>query len=85
MTTLTDLYNISVATVGSGADLTVWALAGTIADMVGYKGTFVQDTSKPNGTMRKVMDTGRIQQLGCPPTTGVAEDIQRAYESYLRP
>lgn len=51
VTALADLYNISGATVGSGGDLSIRALAGTIADLVGYKGTFVQDTSKLDGAM----------------------------------
>jgi len=50
--------------VGSGEDLTIRELAETIAEVVGYQGKFVQDTSKPDGTMRKVMDVSRINSLG---------------------
>ncbi len=45
--------------VGTGTDLTIRELAETVAAVVGYKGRFVQDTSKPDGTMRKVMDVSR--------------------------
>ena len=50
--------------VGSGEDLTIRELAETAAAVVGYQGKFVQDTSKPNGTMRKIMDVSRINALG---------------------
>lgn len=80
---LTDPSRCPLINVGSGEDLTIRALAETVADVVGYTGTFVQDTSKPDGTMRKVMDISKIQQLGWAPTTGLAEGIRRAYEHYL--
>nr|WP_315187131.1 GDP-L-fucose synthase [uncultured Albidiferax sp.] len=80
---LTNPVRCPLINVGSGQDLTIRALAETIADVVGYTGTFVQDTSKPDGTMRKVMDTSKIQQLGWTPTTGLTEGIQRAYVDYL--
>ncbi len=69
--------------VGVGEDLSIRALAEAIAGVVGYTGTFVQDTSKPDGTMRKVMDISRLQQLGWVPTTSLTEGIQRTYESFL--
>lgn len=50
--------------VGSGEDLTIRELAETIAEVVGYRGRFVQDTGKPDGTMRKIMDVSRINALG---------------------
>lgn len=50
--------------VGTGEDLTIRELAETIAEVVGYQGRFVQDTSKPDGAMRKVMDVSKIRNLG---------------------
>lgn len=81
---LTDPSHCPLVNVGSGEDLSIRALAETVADVVGYKGRFVQDTSKPDGTMRKVMDTSKIKQLGWAPTTGLTEGIRLAYENYLR-
>ena len=80
---LTDPLRCPLINVGSGEDITIRALAETIAGVVGYTGTFVQDTSKPDGTMRKVMDISKIQQLGWSPTTSLTDGIQRAYENYL--
>ncbi len=68
--------------VGTGTDLTIRELAETVADVVGYKGMFVQDTSKPDGTMRKVMDVSKIQSLGWKATTSLKEGIGLAYENF---
>ena len=68
--------------VGTGADLTIRELAETIADVVGYTGKFVQDTSKPDGTMRKVMDVGKIQGLGWKAKTSLKEGINLTYKIF---
>lgn len=80
---LTDPLRCPLINVGSGEDLTIRALAETVAAVVGYTGTFVQDTSKPDGTMRKVMDISKMRQLGWSPTTSLTDGIQRAFEDYL--
>ena len=69
--------------VGTGTDLTIRELAETVAGVVGYKGRFVQDTSKPDGTMRKVMDVSRIQKLGWKAKTGLKEGIALTYPSFI--
>jgi GDP-L-fucose synthase len=68
--------------VGTGADLTIRELAETIADVVGYTGKFVQDTSKPDGTMRKVLDVGKIQGLGWKATTSLKQGINLTYKIF---
>jgi len=68
--------------VGTGADLTIRELAETIAEIVGYKGNFVQDTAKPDGTMRKVMDVSRIQKLGWSEYTSLREGIAMTYKMF---
>ena len=68
--------------VGTGTDLTIRELAETVAGVVGYKGKFVQDTSKPDGTMRKVMDVAKIQGLGWKAKTGLKEGISLTYKSF---
>lgn len=69
--------------VGSGEDLTIRELAETIAEVVGYQGRFVQDTSKPDGTMRKIMDVSKIRNLGWAPEIDLRRGIALAYENYL--
>lgn len=70
--------------VGTGEDLTIRALAETIAEVVGYQGKFVQDTSKPDGTMRKVMDVSRIRALGWKPAIALREGVALAYQDFQK-
>jgi len=68
--------------VGTGTDLTIRELAETVAAVVGYQGKFVQDTSKPDGTMRKVMDVSKIHGLGWKATTSLKEGISQTYKIF---
>jgi GDP-L-fucose synthase len=70
--------------VGTGTDLTIRELAETVAAVVGYKGKFVQDTSKPDGTMRKVMDVSKIHGLGWKARTGLKEGITLTYKTFTQ-
>jgi GDP-L-fucose synthase len=69
--------------VGSGKELTIRELAETVADVVGYQGRFVQDTTKPDGTMRKIMDVSRIKELGWTPKIDLNEGVALAYRNFL--
>ena len=69
--------------VGTGTDLTIRDLAQTIAKVVGYKGGFTQDTSKPDGTPRKLLDVSRLQALGWSPATSLEDGLAKAYAWYL--
>ncbi len=68
--------------VGSGVDLTIRELAETIAEVVGYKGQFIQDTSKPDGTMRKVLDVSKISALGWRASTSLKVGISLTYQAF---
>jgi GDP-L-fucose synthase len=68
--------------VGTGTDLTIRGLAETVAAVVGYQGKFVQDTSKPDGTMRKVMDVAKIHRLGWKATTSLKAGIEMTYKKF---
>jgi len=70
--------------VGSGSELTIRQLAETIARIVGYAGKVNWDETKPNGTPRKLMDSGRLFALGWKPKVGLEEGIRRAYDDFLR-
>lgn len=70
--------------VGSGEDLTIRELAEMIADVVGYKGRFVQDISKPDGTMRKIMDVSKIKRLGWEPKVNLKNGIALAYIDFIK-
>lgn len=68
--------------VGTGTDLTIRELAETVAAVVGYQGKFVQDTSKPDGTMRKEMDVSKIQSLGWKAKTSLKQGISLTYKIF---
>ncbi len=70
--------------VGTGEDLSIAELARMVGDVVGYRGTIKQDTSKPDGTPRKLLDVGRLHRLGWRARTSLREGIQRAYDDFQR-
>ena len=83
---LPDLFNDvrpPLVNIGYGEDLTIRELAETITDVVGYKGKLVFDTSKPDGTMRKLLDVSRMQSLGWKASTSLRKGIAMTYQSYL--
>jgi GDP-L-fucose synthase len=70
--------------IGCGEDLTIRELAELVADVIGYEGKLVFDTSKPDGTMRKVMDVSRINELGWHRTMMLKDGIALSYQDMLR-
>lgn len=73
---------IEFVNVGSGEDLTIRELAELIQSIVGFKGAIEWDSSKPDGTPRKLMDVSRINQLGWKASTPLDAGIRKAYEWY---
>jgi GDP-L-fucose synthase len=69
--------------VGTGKDLTIRELADLIARVVGYDGPVRWDTSKPNGTPRKLLDVSRLEALGWKPKTGLREGVEKTYRWFL--
>lgn len=69
--------------VGLGEDVTIRQLAEIVADVVGYEGELVQDTSKPDGTPRKLLDVSKINHLGWKATIGLREGIAATYRWFL--
>ncbi len=69
--------------VGSGVELTIRHLAETIGHIVGYQGEVKWDSTKPNGTPRKLMDSGRLFGLGWKPKVGLEDGIRMAYQDFL--
>ncbi len=70
--------------IGSGVDLTIKQLAELVGSVVGYHGKLVFDTSKPNGTMRKLMDVSYINSLGWSATTALLLGMKKSYANYLK-
>lgn len=66
--------------VGTGKDVTILELAQTIKKITGFKGKLTFDSSKPDGTPRKLMDVSRLEQAGWKYTIELEEGIQKVYE-----
>lgn len=69
--------------VGTGKDISIKDLALLIKDIVGFKGELYYDTSKPDGTPRKLMDVTKINNLDWQAKTDLSVGIRKAYEAYL--
>ena len=70
--------------VGSGNEVSILELANLIKKAVGYSGELVFDSSKPDGTPRKLLDTSRIHGLGWKPKTDLEAGLKVAYEDFLK-
>ena len=73
-----DLYNV-----GTGKDITIKQLAETIQDITGHEGEIIWDSSKPDGTPRKLMDVSRMKEAGWSYSIELEEGIRRTYEWFL--
>jgi GDP-L-fucose synthase len=69
--------------IGTGEDITIAEFARVVAATVGYTGDISFDTSKPDGTPRKLLDVGRLTGLGWRARTSLIEGIKLAYQAYL--
>jgi GDP-L-fucose synthase len=74
----TGLYNV-----GSGSDLPIKDLAALVAKIVGYDGPVVWDTTKPDGTPRKLMDSTLLREKGWAPRISLEDGIRSTYEWFL--
>ena len=82
---LIDNYDSDEAiNIGTGKDISILELANLISEIVGYEGSIKWDTSKPNGTPRKLLDTSKINSLGWSPKISLTEGITTTYEWFLR-
>lgn len=80
-----DLYNLGIThlNIGSGKDISISDLAALISDIIGYNGKIEYDTTKPDGTPRKLMDVSRINTLGWKYKTELEEGIKKTYDWFL--
>ncbi len=69
--------------IGTGEEISIAELAILIAEVVGYKGEFHLDTSKPDGTMRKLTDVSKLHSLGYKHEVSLREGIQRVFQWYI--
>lgn len=70
--------------VGVGEDISIKELADLVSTVVGYEGKFVFDSSKPDGTPRKLMDVNKLSSLGWKYATSLKDGIKLAYQDFLK-
>ncbi|MBR0689272.1 GDP-L-fucose synthase [Bradyrhizobium manausense] len=68
--------------IGTGKDIAIAEFARVVAEIVGYRGEISYDTSRPDGTPRKLLDVSRLDKLGWRATTSLEDGLKRAYEAY---
>ncbi|QOZ44793.1 GDP-L-fucose synthase [Bradyrhizobium sp. CCBAU 53340] len=68
--------------IGTGEDIAIAEFARVVAEIVGYRGEIAYDTSRPDGTPRKLLDVSRLEKLGWRATTSLHDGLKRAYEAY---
>ena len=78
-------YNESMPlNIGTGKDLSILDLAETIKDIVGFSGSVKWDSSKPDGTPRKLLDVSKVNSLGWHAKTKLGEGIRKTYDWYIQ-
>jgi len=76
--------DIQFVNIGVGEDLSIKDLAETIKEVIGYEGELTFDSSKPDGTPRKLMDVSKLTKLGWKAKTSLRQGIKLAYEDFLK-
>ena len=76
-------YNGPLVNIGTGTDVTIRELAETVTRVLGFSGTLTFDSSKPDGTPRKLMNVSRLTQLGWRASTSLEDGIRLAYQDFL--
>lgn len=74
---------LSHINVGYGEDVTIRELAELVAQVTGFRGKIAFDASKPDGTMRKLMDSGRLTAMGWKPRVALADGVKETYQWFL--
>jgi GDP-L-fucose synthase len=74
---------LSHINVGYGEDVTIAELAHLVADITGFTGRITFDASKPDGTMRKLMDSKRLTSMGWKPSITLVEGVRETYTWFL--
>lgn len=74
----------SLINIGSGEDLSIADLAGTIKKIIGFSGKLIFDSTKPDGTPRKLLDVSKLHELGWKHTINLEEGIYLAYQDFLK-
>jgi GDP-L-fucose synthase len=72
----------SIVNIGTGVDVSIKELAEIVKEVVGYQGEIIWDTSKPDGTPRKLLDVSKLHSLGWKHSIEIADGVRSTYEWY---
>jgi GDP-L-fucose synthase len=73
-----------ILNVGTGKDISIEGLASLIQEIVGHQGEIIYDKTKPDGTLRKLLDVSRLEAMGWKASIGLREGIAMTYEYYQK-
>ena len=76
--------NPELINVGTGEEVSILELAQRIASVVGFEGQITFDSTKPDGTPRKLMDSSRLHALGFKHSTSLEEGLKKTYQDFLK-
>ena len=85
-----NIYNNNISSmlshinIGTSLDVSILELAKTMKKVVGYKGSIKFDSSKPNGTLRKLIDTSKLKKMGWSYKVSLLEGLEKTYKWYLK-
>ena len=74
---------LSHINVGCGEDISILEVAQLVARVTGFEGEIVTDPTKPDGTMRKLMNVSRLREMGWSPSIGLEEGIGETYQWFI--
>jgi GDP-L-fucose synthase len=77
-------YKDGLINIGVGKDVSIKELTEMVCKVVGFKGEILFDSSKPDGTPRKLLDISKLKALGWKPKTSLTDGINEAYKDFLR-
>ncbi len=75
--------DLQFVNIGSGQEVSIKELAEMIKDIVGFEGDLVFDTSKPDGTPRKLMDSGKLMGMGYISTIALNKGLKNVYDNFV--
>jgi GDP-L-fucose synthase len=75
--------NEEIINIGTGEDIQIKELSNLVCSIIGYRGNVIWDTTKPNGTPRKLLDISKIKEIGWQPSTSLEQGIKETYNWFL--
>lgn len=79
-----NIYRNSHINIGSGKEISIKSLVKKISKIIGYKGKIIFDHTKPDGTLRKILNNKKLKEIGWKPKTSLTEGLKISYEDFQK-